>query len=428
MPIKNSIKKHIACVALCSILLTTPVAPMQTAYAKGPSDWFESYDITNTEKMWEMLQKPITILDAPENSKIYLLDAPKGKKVKKDKLGGYIFAAQAGVKVLGKDEDGYTLIEGYDDHDRLLQGYVKTNLLKEVTPHEKFGIIIDKLTQKLYLFEEGKFVTSLNVSTGLQNPEQMYNETASGEYLISSWTGDFWSGNMLCRRAIRYNGGDLIHMVPALVRKDETLNYSPFEPKLGSKASHGCIRVQMKKNADGYNMDWLWDNLKKKTKVIVWDDDGRERPYPDDYTPVYYNPEGGKYYHGDANCSSIKSRYLPLTQIYYGQLRDEEFKHLQPSPECAPPAREETIDKINQDALSEEDYKALMAKRQHIHELFDPNSVPAQTLEEHVHLDDTIPEEKVETTDIEKDETIEQKSIVYSDTHTDEHEVELDIP
>ncbi|MDO5041752.1 MAG: L,D-transpeptidase [Peptoniphilus sp.] len=384
------------------------------------SDWFESYDITDTEKMWEMIIRPITVLDAPEKTKIYLLDAPKGKKVKKDKLGGYINAAQAGVKVLGKDEDGYTLIEGYDDYDRLLQGYVKTSLLKEVSPNQEIGLIIDKLTQKIYIFKEGQYLSSLNISTGLINKDQPYNETASGEYLISSWTGDFLSGtDMLCRKAIRFNGGDLLHMVPALVRADGGYDYSPFEPKLGSRASHGCVRIQRNKNSDGYNMDWLWDNLKKGSKVIVWDDDGRERPYPDDYLNVFYNENGGKYYHSTARCGSVRDKYLPLTGFYYGQLRDDEFKKLTPCAHCQPPVREETIDALNKESLSEEKFADLMTTRKAIHDHFDPDSVPAQILESEIQLEEP-------TENIHNNNGV-QEAVQYSKIHEDDTEIELNI-
>ena len=394
------------------------------SYAKSASDWFESYDITDTETMWKMLMRPITVLDGPEKAKIYLLDAPNGKRVKKDKLGGYIYAAQAGVKVLGQDEDGFTLIEGYDDYDRLLQGYVKTSLLKEAYPDKEMGLIIDKLTQKIYIFKDGKYLSSLEISTGLVNKDQPYNETASGEYLISSWTGDFLSGtNMLCRKAIRFNGGDLLHMVPALVRSDGGYDYSPYEPKLGKKASHGCVRIQRIANSDGYNMDWLWDNLKKNTKVIVWDDDGRQRPYPDDYLRVYYNEKGGKFYHSTATCSHVKDRYLPLTGIYYGQLRDEEFKKLTPCKYCQPPQREEAIDALNKEALSEEDYAELMITRKALHEHFNPDSVPAQIVENDVKLEEPTTTITPENTEEEKNQPATQ----YSQTHIDNTEVELNI-
>lgn len=47
---------------------------------------------------------------------------------------------------------------------------------------------------------------------------------------------------------------------------------------------------------------------------------------PDEYTadePViwYYNPDGGKYYHSDPNCESIRAVYLPLTGVYTADSR-----------------------------------------------------------------------------------------------------------
>lgn len=42
------------------------------------------------------------------------------------------------------------------------------------------------------------------------------------------------------------------------------------------KASHGCIRIQRRANAQGQNMQWLWNNLENKTKVFIWDDRGRQ--------------------------------------------------------------------------------------------------------------------------------------------------------
>ena len=71
---------------------------------------------------------------------------------------------------------------------------------KTVTPNDKYGVIIDKLTQRLYVFIDGKLWSSCSVSTGLPNDEQPYNETAAGEYLIVSWG-----------RRFRQRGHDLRH-------------------------------------------------------------------------------------------------------------------------------------------------------------------------------------------------------------------------
>ena len=104
--------------------------------------WFGddfAYDITDTKAVWELLMKPITVLDVGQTETVYPLDTPGGNKVNKDKLGGFINGASAAVHVLGEDQDGWTLIEGIDYYNRVIRGYVKTSLLKVVTPDPHYG-------------------------------------------------------------------------------------------------------------------------------------------------------------------------------------------------------------------------------------------------------------------------------------------------
>ena len=144
-------------ISLCAIL--------PAAQAKTVEEWLEGYDtgevwfgedfhydITDEEACWELLMKPITILDADQREAIYPRETPNGKKVNNDKLGGFINGASAAVHVLGEDEDGWTLIEGLDYYNRVIRGYVRTKLLKTVTPNEKYGVIIDKLTQRVKFY------------------------------------------------------------------------------------------------------------------------------------------------------------------------------------------------------------------------------------------------------------------------------------
>ena len=53
-----------------------------------------------------------------------------------DRLGGFINPKSSAVNVLGADENGWTLIEGMDYYNRIIRGYVKTSLLKKVTPNQ----------------------------------------------------------------------------------------------------------------------------------------------------------------------------------------------------------------------------------------------------------------------------------------------------
>ncbi len=357
--------KRTICLLLCALLALAPAVSMadknkddlpigDLAGFKGGSTWFGDdfhYDITNEEACWELLQKPITVLDAEEKDAIYPLDAPGGEPVVNEWQGGFINGATAAVHVLGEDEDGWTLIEGIDYYDRVIQGYVRTRLLKTVKPNDKYGIIIDKLTQKLHLFVDGKLWSTVSVSTGLANAKQPYNETGTGEYLIGNWVGGFDSEGMYCEMGIRFNGGDLLHKVPYVSMRDGTKDFARYGQLLGRKASHGCVRVMHTANEDGLNISWLWDNLKRNTKVLVWDDDGRVTPYPDDGLELYYNPNGGSSYHEYATCRSVRDKFLPLTAFSYDELDEGKFAKLDPCPYCIPAHRKAVIDEINQERI-----------------------------------------------------------------------------
>lgn len=349
--------------ALITALLTALMLPLTAACAKTVAQWLEgfdtgaswfgdnvAYDVTDEAACWELLMKPITVLDVNETQAVYPLKEPNGKKVNNDKLGGFINGASAAVHVLGEDEDGWTLIEGLDYYNRLIRGYVKTKLLKTVTPNEKYGVIIDKLTQRLYVFIDGKLWSSCLVSTGLPNSRQPYNETASGEYICVSWSGGFDSEGMYCDMAIRFNSGDKIHEVPCKIAEDGTKDYDRWEAALGQKASHGCVRVARIANEDGLNQRWLWDNLKRGTKVVIWDDYGRALPYPEDSLTLYYNPEKGKNYHTDPECESVRKKYRPLTAFTYGELETEPYSKLEPCSSCVGNTvkRKSVIDKENE--------------------------------------------------------------------------------
>lgn len=319
------------------------------------SSWFGEFDPLDEEAAWARLTAEITVLNVGSNEKVYLSDGPNGSRKTTDAHRGFFYGESVAVRVLD-EQDGWSLIEAYNDCDELESGWVRPGRLKTVTPNQEYGIIVDKMTQRLYLYKEGKLLTTLLISTGTTSgANEDYNETASGEFLLCSATGGFWSGNLWCDQAIRFNGGDLLHLVPAIASEDLTQkDYSVCESALGSRASHGCIRVQRVANEDGYNHQWIWDNLRsrKNIKIIVWDDDGRKLPETAVDASVYYNPTGGVKYHTDARCSSVRSTYLPLTEIAYGDLSSYPYTELTPCGTCGAPARPETVKAWN-DAIDQ---------------------------------------------------------------------------
>lgn len=64
-------------------------------------------------------------------------------------------------------------------------------------------------------------------------------------------------------------------------------------------------------------------------------------PNPDGSSAVkvYYNKDGGKYYHAIPNCSWVDERYWPLTAFSFDLINSQEFKALVQCPNCNPPAR-----------------------------------------------------------------------------------------
>ena len=341
----------------------TPVEDHEGCY------WCTPMSLEDEDAIWKMLTSPITVADVNMNKQTVVYAEPD----ENSEGIGMLTGQSQGVHVLETLEGGWTKVETYSTsfHDSKVKnfnafvtGYVPTKKLKTVEVNQNYGIIIDKLTQRLYFFRDGHLETSLAVSTGKYNPkakkQQPYNETRSGEYLIIyTKTGalrDEDSG-MVCSYALKFNAADYIHEVPHKKNADGTLNYRGFEEILGKRASHGCIRVQAKKNSQGYNMKVLADLIKKRKdkaciKLVIWEDyQGRQVQIPDDDTPLYYNPNKGTMYHAVAECDSVKKSVRPLTAFTYGELEDEQFSKLTACPYCMPTPRRAVLEEINQEHM-----------------------------------------------------------------------------
>ena len=312
------------------------------------------------EAIWKVLTQPVTVLTGKQREQVRVLARPDADC--KDYVGVVTCASQA-VHVLERG-DTWTLIEAYSSSEEgsavkvfaeQFQGYVRTDRLKEEEVDQTYGIVIDKLQQRLYVFKEGKLFTTMLCSTGFaKNKEHLFHETPAGEFLMVSWVGGFQAETLWCAYGIRINSGILVHEVPSREETDRNgvtfTSYARCERYLGEKASHGCIRVQRQLTPEGVNAKWLWDNLHRKpyTKVIIWDDLDRELTYPSDDLLLYYNPKGGTNYHSQPACSLVKDKYEPMTAFTYGELDEKPYSKLTPCPGCAPQGRREKIDELNE--------------------------------------------------------------------------------
>jgi len=313
--------------------------------------------------VWNALMAPMTVVKGEEKEQVLLRAEPSDDAEAIAEITCY----SQGVHVLQNLDNGWSLVEVYSSsfiysdikaYNEFVQGYIKTNKLQErKVGNTEYGMVVDKLTQRLYIFKDGKLFTELLCSTGLGTDDAPYNETRSGEFFLVSPVGEFPSGKLYCSYGIRFNDGDILHEVPHLKRASGKV-YETTEYKLGSRASHGCIRVQRLRNQDGVNMNWVWNELyktiaKKNVRLFIWEDyKGRQMEIPADDTLLYYNPNKGTSYHAVPDCIGVREKFLPLTAFTYGELETEKFANLTPCGHCGPVKRLAQIQAIN-DALTE---------------------------------------------------------------------------
>ena len=312
-------------------------------------------DINNTKAVWDMLMAPVTLVKGNQKSQQVLYSQPDAGS----EPVGEVTRDSQGLHVLETRDDGWSLVETYSSSfagsitqawNRLVQGYILTDMLETITPTGKYALLVDKLDQRMYIFEDGELYDVLVISTGLPNERQPYNETRSGEFLLVSPVGGFEVEGLNAAMGLRFNFGDILHEVPHSVRNGEK-NYQRYEEVLGQRASHGCIRVQRKRTPKGTNMTWVWNTLRKRmdTKLVIWEDlPGRQLPHIDPATPLFYNPKGGKNYHSAEKCYGVKDAFLPLTAFAYGELANSPYSSLTACPYCVPPRTAAEITAINQ--------------------------------------------------------------------------------
>ena len=340
--------------------------------------WGLPMDITDETAVWNMLMAPITVVDIGKNSgekvQTYLYREPDENSLKV----GVVTCESQGVRVIRTLENGWSLVECYSSSfhatkveawNLLVSGYIRTEYLKRVEPNPDLGIVVDKLAQRMYVFQEGKLLSTLLCSTGLVmwngSKYQPYNETRSGEFLLMNKVGTLISDRLYCDMAIRFNSGDMMHEVPHVKNADGTKNYGTTEPKLGTKCSHGCIRVQKNRTPEGVNMSWIWNQVKSgsRVKFVIWEDwQGRQLDIPDADTPLYYNPNKGRYYHSSTFCYSAKS--VTFTPFTYGELEEKPFSGLKACEYCAPPMREAEIRERNETYAAGGDHDELLTSLQ----------------------------------------------------------------
>ena len=222
------------------------------------------------EEIWAIMMKPsVVINDNGTFRRFNLYGVPKTGT----RAIGTLRCALQGLEIL-ETEGAWAHVRAARHEDgQMMEGYYLLKSLTVYEPNPHYGVLIDKKEQTLTVFEEGKRIGTVPVSTGLVTPGNTYRETPAGAFLTDVHTGaSFAQDGYRYEYPLRYDGGNYIHGV-GYVRNGRSRDYSTNQQQLGKKASHGCTRVSLFLREDSpINMYWLWIHLPYHTRIIVLDD------------------------------------------------------------------------------------------------------------------------------------------------------------
>ncbi len=237
------------------------------------ADYLPQDGLTDAE-LWTWMQRPLTVVDLKSTShqKLYAEPSTKSKSL------GTVHGQSQGVQILQAPVDGWVKVGAYNHEDgSWTEGYVQEDRLMTLPTDSDYGLLLDKRTQTLVVFHQGARIGELKVSTGLVEKNKLYQETTAGAFFTLEHMSDFSLSGNNYDYVIRYDGGNLLHQCAYRMTKDWK-DFSIQSALLGTKASHGCVRIQNRPDENGLNAYWLWTHLPYHTKVLILDDpDARTR-------------------------------------------------------------------------------------------------------------------------------------------------------
>ncbi len=217
-----------------------PPKPPEPEKSKGvqPPPWTSSFNVIN----------------AGETTRVYIKESPSSSSANV----GSTYGSLAEVKILSSS-DSYYYIEVLDyDTLNYIKGYVPVSSVKTITPSGPYNVLVDKGTQKVAIFNGETLVKEFVCSTGTDE-----TPTPSGRFLIGSKGPVFYpSDNSQCFFWTRLDNNYLFHS--AIYDRNGYAVKSEYD-KLGSKASHGCIRLPY------YDAKWIQDYVPYGTLVTIKD-------------------------------------------------------------------------------------------------------------------------------------------------------------
>ncbi len=252
----------------------TDEAPLAPAFGVTEQGKFLPTSLDD-EAVWAAMMAPIArvTIGAIAHQKVYSQPDSKAEVL------GVMHGQTAGVLVLKTDVNGYALVRSARQGDgQWMTGYIPQDRLEMASPSTRYGLLIDKAAQTITLYEEGKKLSTLRVSTGVYVPPGDTSfDTVPGAFLTEDRIAEFPSEGYRYLYAMRIDGGNLLHSAGYKLNSG-LRDFSNHQQRLGGIASHGCVRIDNRVNPEGYNAWWLYANLPRNTKVLVlpgnWAEEG----------------------------------------------------------------------------------------------------------------------------------------------------------
>ena len=249
------------------------VGVADTAEQEDVGYWGLTAGSTDAE-IWAAITRTMTSVDVGESESAYIYNSTETDR----KQLGTVSGLTQGLNVVKALDNGWSLVEAYRNEDgAFVRGYIRSNKLRTVVPNQAYGIVIDKVTQKLTVWKDGAPIGSCSVSTGLPTPKYLLRETPAGEFITATRRGTTeYYGKGYCLYTIRING--VYHIAEIPTTKKNGSDFSLLEGSLGEKATRGYICIAHDASTDGgINAEWIWNMTteNKKVKVLILDDKDR---------------------------------------------------------------------------------------------------------------------------------------------------------
>lgn len=224
-------------------------------------------DLSDDQAVWNALTAPVAVGSGTEAG-VLLIMPEKGARTGNI---GLVTTRTAGVAVLEITDDGWVRIGAWRQPDNLYtEGWVRADRLQMIRPNDRYGAVVDKKTQTMTVYEDGKKIGTVMISTGYEDKVNRKAFTRCGVYLMGARMRAFSQAGHTYNYPVRIDSGNLIHSSGfALVNRAR--DYDDEIVALGTKASHGCIRVDPRVTEEngGINAWWVWTHMGHDTKIIV---------------------------------------------------------------------------------------------------------------------------------------------------------------